>query len=202
MRSAHSFPLRLHYGLHLTILALNFTVLVCMAWGLGRILRPDFDGGFYFLDAVWPLVAIIITSIALIYTIIVVILSLFRVEIPHLARILVDSLALAPAYVISIIVLGIGTQWGYIGIAQDFIEEECSGQFSSLPGCIEFRLLATMARLQLVAMIFGFTALVLTLVDCGCAIKFHQRQKRATQAKVMLDMMTQMNQTSYMPAPV
>ncbi|KAJ7593611.1 hypothetical protein C8J56DRAFT_1043415 [Mycena floridula] len=202
MRSAHSFPLRLHYGLHLTILALNFTVLVSMAWEYGRILRPDFEGGFAdLLDAVWPMAAIIITSIALIYTITVVILSLFRVEIPHLARILVDSLALAPAYAISILVLAIGTKWSYIGNAQD-LEDECSDPFTAFLGCnSDVQLLETMARLQLVAMIFGFTALVLTLVDCGCAIKFHQRQKRATQDKVMLNIAMQMNQTGYM-APV
>ncbi|KAJ7580063.1 hypothetical protein C8J56DRAFT_957528 [Mycena floridula] len=181
MRAANAFPVKLNYGLHLSILLLNLTVVGSMAWELWRTTqRPYYNG------AIWAFIAIITTGVALLYTIALIILSLCRVDIPHLARILVDSIALAPAYIISIFFLAVGTNWGIIRDPHAY-DDLCSdsSQYRYLDCNGLLNPLATIARLQLVGIIFGFVALVLTLVDCGFSIKLHQRKRRERRAQAV-----------------
>jgi hypothetical protein len=73
-------------------------------------------------------------------------LSYYEINIPHLARILFDSLLLAPAYLFGIVILGIFNYWGfYVGSCTDknMKPADCAFLWKSI------------ARVQLLAMILG-----------------------------------------------
>ncbi|KAJ7591773.1 hypothetical protein C8J56DRAFT_1130990 [Mycena floridula] len=144
---------RLNYGLHATILLLNVIVIGSMTWDVQNQnqIFTDGEGG------IGAIAALAATSLALIYTVILLALSLFGIAIPHLARILLDSLLLAPAYVVSAVMLGIWTDWG--SLTPDGSPYLCI----TFLGAACNNLGVTIARLQVVALVFGIITLLVRL---------------------------------------
>ncbi|KAJ7591810.1 hypothetical protein C8J56DRAFT_1131052 [Mycena floridula] len=167
MLKSSSFSLKLHYGLHCPILFLNGAVVVAEIW---LQMHPAARS-----STVWPWAAVIPTAVVLLYTIALLSISLFRVVIPHQARILGDSLVLIPCYIAAIILLGIGTTGQSLGHSAQCLTLSTSR-------CRDRSIID--AIIQVVAMALALIAMILTIIELAVSVHLRRRERR-TKSDVM-----------------
>ncbi len=120
-----SFSKSANFGIHIPLLILNLLVVGGLVWDTTpdtqnskhhRILlsRNTQDHSEIFANHhshVTPVVSLVATSIATVYTVVLLLLASFNVIIPALPRIIIDSAILWPAHLTSLIVIGAWNDW-------------------------------------------------------------------------------------------
>ncbi|KAJ7291800.1 hypothetical protein C8J57DRAFT_1492265 [Mycena rebaudengoi] len=105
-----------------------------------------------------------------IYLIISISLTLANIVIPSLAAILVDSLLLIPCYVVGAVILGLFTDYGYLG------DEVGSCSYVTPADC---RMAwHVFGALQILGTILQFLGLVLTIIDLVRVIRIRRTEIR------------------------